>query len=195
LKPVIIIAIAIVLLIPISVFAQENDKPQSTNVRNGTDIWTFVENSTGRINIWLPDSEFETAYYLLSDETQVNFIGSWAAQVAPCDYILENYDQIPSSEQEHTIETWKSCANGEIESDFLTSKLNEVIEELKDEILELREDNKKLLNQNEKLSDKLDKMNDESLRNNIIIAIVSIVAAFVVSRHFFKKKPEIVKIN
>ena len=188
-KPVIIIAIAFVLLfIPSNTFAQENDKTPPTNVRNGTDTWTFVEDSTGRITIWLPDSEFETAYSLMSDESQINFIGTWSAQVAPCDYILENFDQIPFTEQEYTIETWKSCANGEVETDFLTSKLNEVIEELK-------EDNIKSLKQNEKLSNKLDKMNEESLANNIIIAVVSILVTLLVSIYFFKKKPEIHKIE
>ena len=69
-KPVIIIAIAFVLLIPSNIFAQDNNESINNFVRNETDVVTFEESASAPI----PNTTLENRIQNSDSNTLINGI-------------------------------------------------------------------------------------------------------------------------
>jgi len=77
-KPVIIIAIAFVLLIPSNVFAQDDSESEPNFLRNGTDVFTFEESASAPIPNTTLENRIQTSE---SNTLIIGIIGIFASGV------------------------------------------------------------------------------------------------------------------
>lgn len=164
-----------------------------------------ILNSTEVFDTWLQESGYEETIRILDPEDQMVVFARVANN---CDSILERYNNT-KEEQNKILEDWEKCANGEIKSDFLTSKLSEIIEEQRENIKQLRNDNDALLqkldsaqkqiselkNDNERQIADLKNENEKQFQTGLGIAVSLFIAGIAFDHYILPKLRNLSKQN
>ena len=186
-KSIIIIAIALVLFVPLNIFAQDSNETGNNFVRNAFDDPTIKEKSA-IIEFYINGTKYEKQFFALSAPGQSLYLTTISAELEECNTFLDNLDELTNDLKEKHRGEHNKCVNEKLEESFIGEGFDKIRVSIDSQNTESQRQIQELKFQLNALSLEMKESDAKNLENNIIIAIVvgglSIIGTFLVTRHF-----------